>query len=430
MIKKNKLNKIKGGFNYGWIIVIATTMMSGAGAGITSYMMSAFIKPVSEAFSINRAEFSITMTCTNIAAMVFMPIMSDAFKRFPLKRIVFIASLASASSLFCFSSATKIWMFYPLSVVCGICQCCISSIPLVILISNWFSEKRGFVTAITFSGGALLSMLLMPTLNRVIGDFGWRYGYRMLSIIFACLTIPTILFLVKEKPQDVNLLQHEKNNNNYNKANNDKKGYTRSQAIKTSGFWIFSAAIFLISLTSRGAQQHLMPFWSDLGCSAGYTAWLNSIMMGVGIVSKTLLGMVYDKFGLRKASIFICIVSFSAFALLIITSSGVLLLAGAIVFGFASAIQILPATHMVNMLFGDRDYSSLYAITTMVFFCGVSIGTPLTALSFVHTGSYITAWYSYAGLTAIILTLMLVSIKKVREQRAAILGENNLAELK
>lgn len=427
--KKDIFMREKKGFYYGWIIVLATTMLSGAGAGITSYMMSAFIKPVSEALNINRAEFSVTMTCTNVAAMLFMPIMSVVFKKFPLKRVVFIGSSISAVSLFCFSLVTKIWMFYPLAVTCGICQCSISSIPLVILISNWFEEKRGLVTAITFSGGALLSMLLMPTLNRVIVDFGWRYGYRMLSIIFVCLTIPTILFLVKEKPEGINQLRNEKTNDSDIKATYERKGFTRSQAIRTSGFWIFSAAIFIIALTSRGAQQHLMPFWSDLGCSAGYTAWLSSIMMGVGILSKALLGIIYDKLGLKKASIFICTISFSAFLLLIIANSGTLILASAIVFGFASAIQILPATHMVNMLFGDRDYSSLYAITTMAFFSGVSIGTPLAALSFVRAGSYLATWYLYAGLTVIILALMLVAIKKAKQQRAAILGETNLPEL-
>ena len=416
-------------FFYGWIIVFAATLLSGAGAGIISFMMSAFIKPVSEALGVDRATFSTALTSTALAAMLFLPLTSRVFKRFPLKKVVLNCLLGIGMSLFGFSFITEMWMFYPLYIICGICQNSISSIPLVILLSNWFSEKQGLATAITFSGGGLMSMLFMPVLNRVIENEGWRFGYVMLAITFAILTIPTILFLIKEKPQDMGLMPLGATSSESKNNQPDKKGYTSKQAIRTSAFWIFCITIFLFSLSSRGAEQHLMSFWSDLGSSPEHTAMLYSVMMGVGIAGKTLLGIIYDKFGLRKASVFICTVCISAYLMFVVSDSGSFLLAGAVVFGLSSAIQILPATYMVNKLFGDRDYSTLYAYTTMFFFFGSSVGVIFSALTYDNYGSYLRAWYIYALLTIVILILMLVSIKKAKEQRALILGETYLPEL-
>ncbi len=53
------------------------------------------------------------------------------------------------------SFARSLVVFYVLSALCGFFSCFMNAVPIVILTSNWFVEKRGVATSISFSGMGL-----------------------------------------------------------------------------------------------------------------------------------------------------------------------------------------------------------------------------------------------------------------------------------
>lgn len=418
---------------YAFVQLAAATLLSAAGAGLLSYVSGSFIKPISEAFEASRAGFSGSITVTTVAAMIFLPIMGRVFKKHRLKSIVLPACITAIVMLICSSMVNEMWMFYPLAAVNGVCQCCISAMPIVILTSNWFAKKKGLVSSIAFSGGGLMSMLFSPMLNHVIESAGWQAGYRVLAIVFAVITIPTLLFVVKESPAEVGMLPYgiEQNNDSKQPAELPQAtGYLFSQAVKTRGFWMYCAAIFLIALTSRGAQQHLISFWSDAGYTYTFSAMLYSITMGTGIVGKIVLGEAYDRLGIKKAGGLICGVAILSYILLCFSgASDMVALSSAVLIGASSAIQIAPATYGVNKMFGDKDYSSNYGLTTTFFYMGASLGALIPAGIFDRFCTYEFAWYLFAGITLLIFALLVWSYITTRSERIKLLGENDVAEM-
>lgn len=389
---------------YGWIIVICCMLLS-ASSGIISGVLSAFFKPVSERLQVSRSAFSLTSTVINLTIMLTMPIVAKTLKRVPLKRTIILSASICSLCIFCLSFMKALPGFYVLSAICGFFSCFMNAVPIVILTSNWFIEKRGIATSIAFSGMGLSSMLLTPVVARLIEVVSWQTAYRVVGIAFFLLSVPSTLLLVYETPT----LRGEKplgfKENSADTAAN-LEGFAHDQIFRLKSFWCFAAAILLIPLTSYGIQQHAISYWSDLGYSATQAASWYSLMMAVGIASKASMGAVYEKFKIKKATAFVCLTAALSYILLLYCEKPVILLTTVVLFGVSSGIQITPPTYVTNQLFGNRDYSTNYATITMIYYMGIAVGVPFAGFCYDYFHSYRPAWYLYSFLMLTVLALV------------------------
>lgn len=72
----------------------------------------------------------------------------------------------------------------------------------MMLINNWFEEKRGLATSIAVSGISGGGALLSPLVNRLIKNVGWRTSYRVYALIILALAVIFGFFLIYLKPED------------------------------------------------------------------------------------------------------------------------------------------------------------------------------------------------------------------------------------
>ncbi|MDD5953780.1 MAG: MFS transporter [Firmicutes bacterium] len=389
-------------------------MLLSASGGIISGVLSTFIKPVSEQLQVSRAEFSLTSTVINLTIMLIMPFVAKILKCVPLKRTIIFSACISGTAIFCFSFAKNLAEFYLLSAICGFFSCFMNAVPIVILTSNWFREKRGVATSISFSGMGLSSMLLSPIAASVIEAYSWQTAYRVVGISFLLLSVPSSVFLIREKPQEIGLEPL-----GGQQAGQEKicfEGFEHRQVIRMKSFWLFAAAIALIPLTSYGVQQHAISYWSDLGYSATKAASWYSVMMAIGIVSKASMGAVYEKWKIRKASAFVCLAACASYILMIFCANPVALVLMVVLFGISSGIQITPPTYITNRLFGDRDYSMNYGTITMIYYLGMACGVPFSAFCYDRFHSYLPAWCIYSVLMLAVLVLIFKAERCARKE--------------
>ena len=167
----------------------------------------------------------------------------------------------------------------------------------------------------------------------------------------------------------------------------------------------------------------MVTFWTDLGIDGETAALLFSITNGIGILSKALMGGVYDRFGVKKASAFCCLLTFISFVCLPMSKSMVFAGASAVFFGLGSGIQIAPPTAMTNALFGDLDYSANYSVVTLIYFVGIAIGNLISAMLYDNFGSYNPAWILYAVMIVVTFGLWITAERVAESERRKILGE-------
>ena len=95
------------------------------------------------------------------AAMMVTALLSGRiFSRFAVKQVMKVSSIALTVSFFCYSLASSIWVFYLISAVLGLALGTVHMVPLSILLSNWFHEKRGFALGLALQDTGLAKNLI------------------------------------------------------------------------------------------------------------------------------------------------------------------------------------------------------------------------------------------------------------------------------
>jgi len=409
---------------YGWAIVLGCMMLS-AGGGILSSVISVFTKPVSEALGVDRSLFTLYTTINLLATMLVLPAAPNLFKKLRFKTLVLSGAFVTGAAIFCFSFAENVYAFYVISAVAGVGACFMNAVPIVILTSNWFVKSRGIATSISFSGMGISSICLAPIVSRAIIGFGWETAYRIVAIAFWIFTMPTVCFLIREKPEDMGLKAYGEGEEDPEESSKESAGvgFTRSQTIKTKAFFLFATGIFLSSLVSYGVLQHFVPYLTDIGFDPTKAAGWFSVITIVMTISKAITGRLYEKFGIRRASLMLSVMLCLSLLVFGLAENRFYLITFILLFGMSSGIQIVPPTYMTNMFFGNKDYSANYGLVTTIYYCGMAAGIQLSSFSFDRFKSYLPVWLLYAVLTIVMLLLWLTARKVAIVERKQLLNE-------
>ena len=395
---------------YGWSVVLGCAVVCGCNIGVLSNTVGVFLKPVSMELGVSRSQIALYSSIFSMVGMLAAPFQGRLMERYSLKKLMVSGAAVGGACLFGYSFAPGLWFFYANAVLCGLVFGFSNLIPVNKILSNWFTKKKGTAVGFALAGSGLMAMVVTPVLSRIVADYGWRNGYRFIGCLYLLLMVPVILFVIKESPGDGKAAAKEDRKAAKTDTKADinpdiKTGLTRAQAMGTRRFWLVLAALVLASSVAMGIQQHMIAYLTDMGYGAQYASGIYSLSMGVLMAGKVILGTLYDRLGIRGASIYIC--------LALAASLGFLIMAGlpgapylfAAAFGLANAIQSIPATCLVTRFFGTREFTSIYGICNAGNMAGIALGTSMSAWIYDASGSYAIAWYFYLVLSAVIFLL-------------------------
>ena len=241
---------------YGWVIVAVSTLALVISNGLTIGGFPPFYKPIREEFVLlgavdaARAETFIA----NGANIVFL--MSGVFSllggwlltRIRLKTLMLLGCVMLGSGLVLHSQATTTELVYLSRFLMGASLGFVGVTPNVVLVSNWFSVGRGTALGIVLTGtslgGSVVSLLAGP----LIANYGWRNAMFALSLLVWFVLLPTILLLVREKPEREwsAVAAPGAVEESESVTATDPDGMTFGQAVRTPIFWAFAACAALV----------------------------------------------------------------------------------------------------------------------------------------------------------------------------------------
>lgn len=406
---------------YGWVIVFACMLLAAASTGLLSYLNPLFVTTVTEELGISRATFMVYQTFSTIATVITMPLASSFSKKIPLKPMIIVGAFCGAAAHLCYSLAENVTLFYVGGGLAGIATCLYGSIPIAVLTTNWFYEKKGVATGIAFAGTGVACSLLSPVLSSVIANFGWRFGYRLIAILILCFVLPVTLLLIRVTPEEMGLAPYGQENRGGGKAA-PKQGFSKKQVFQTRSFWVFALSIFLFGSVTAPAQQQLVAYWTSEGNTAAFAASMYSVVMFVAIFAKVFLGTVYDRTSVAKGTVAVGSLAFLSYVTLLLLPKGYPVVIPAALFGVTTSIQVLVGTYVVNRLFGDKEYPFVYGIITPVLYAGVAVGSPLSASIYDCFGNYRLLWMVCAAVFAVAVGAVVLADRISRQEYTKILG--------
>ena len=190
---------------YGWFIVAASFMVMFCTIGIVNNCSGLYIKPVCDDMGFSRGAMGVNMTILSICQMLVALFGGKIFVKFDVKKIMRISSILLAVGYFSYSLATSLPVFYLISVVVGFAMGGTTTMPLSLLIGNWFHQRRGFAVGVAFMGSGIGGMLFNSLAGQLITVFGWRATYCTLGIIAFVVLVPVCWLVIRTKPADMGL---------------------------------------------------------------------------------------------------------------------------------------------------------------------------------------------------------------------------------
>ncbi|WP_371297976.1 MFS transporter [Paraeggerthella sp.] len=93
-----------------------------------------------------------------------------------------VTVLTSSLVLVGLSFITAAWQLYALCVVAGMVVVAGTRLLVSVVISNWFTLKRGLAVSIALSGSGLGGVVLSPATSAMIEASGWRAAFLLLAV--------------------------------------------------------------------------------------------------------------------------------------------------------------------------------------------------------------------------------------------------------
>lgn len=398
--------------NYYIVILICCCLLTGLVHGLEGGTSGSFYKPIADDLNLSISSISLYVTLKGISMVLFTPLANKFIRRYKLNLVLSLSILIYIGALFGLSISNNLYQIYSFAIVMGLGASFLSTIIVPYLINNWFFEKQGLVLGIAFGFSGLTGALLGPIISSHIASFGWRSGYRLLTLIIGSVLLPLILFLVKENPNNTfkaYKIKTVSTKNNQPIDENVLRQYLLSKSFRYS--FLFGVSLAL----SNGILFNLPTYARSIGQSLEIGALATSLTLLGATIGKVLFGHLNDKL---KASYVVLVASISGAVGLIFIylfgSNTILLLLGSLLYGAIVSLMTLEPPIIVKQVFGEHYYYDLFVYINMATQLFYALGPTIYALIFDSFNSYFFSFLLCLIFTILSFPLCYMSIKTAR----------------
>lgn len=192
-------------FYYGWVIVgIAFVTMAIGVTARTAF--SLLLPPLIDEFGWDRGLVAGAFSFGFLVSATLSPIAGRIMDRYGPRIVIESGVCLMAGGLLMAPAIAKPWQLYAtLGVLVGSGANLMSFTAQSLFLPNWFLRRRGLAISIAFSGVGVGAIVLLPWLQMIIGQHGWRASCQALGLLVLFALVPLNL-LVRRRPEDIGLL--------------------------------------------------------------------------------------------------------------------------------------------------------------------------------------------------------------------------------
>lgn len=390
------------------MIVAVATLALVVSNGLSIGGIPVFYKSIREDFvasgavAANQAESFIAFgaSLTFFFSGVISPVAGWLLQKFSLKKLMLAGCVMLGSGLIIHALANSAPAVYAARIMMGISLGFVGVLPSVVLVSNWFPDRRGTALGILLTGTSVGGVVIPPLATPLIGLYGWRTAMILVSLIVWLVLAPALLLLVKDRPDE--LIGSAESSDEKSSA-----GIPFSRAVRTPLFWILALAAALIFYPIFVTSQQLILQTAKIG----FTPWQGSLVLSalfaVSVLGKFLFGYLSDRFQPTHV-VLVCTAMMFGSTLLLINLNATTALLFLVPFGLGYGGAFVLIQRLVADLFGDRDYPKILGTITICETLGAVFGGTATGwLADRHGGDYTVGFYGVIVATGSALALMI-----------------------
>jgi MFS family permease len=296
-----------------------------------------------------------------------------------------------------------------------------------LFLPNWFVRRRGLAMSVAFSGVGVGSIIVLPWLQTLIGDGGWRTACWRLGILVLALLAPLNL-LLRRRPEDLGFAPDGDRSDGTSTVNVPTANvvdpawvaveWTLGRARRTARFGWMALGYLCGLFAWYAVQVHQTKYLVEIGFSPAHASWALGFVSLAGVPGQIALGFLSDRIGRE----WVWTVGSLGFALCFLALLGLrhvptppllyLMVAsqGMLGYGLTSVIGAIPAE-----IFQGPHYGTIFGTLMLAAIGGGAIGPWVTGVLHDATGSYTLAFCIAIGCSVLsAAAIWLASPRQVR----------------
>lgn len=403
---------------FGWNIVAASALLTLLTVGMRMGI-GPFFLPMAEDLGFSRSLLAgivaIGMLCYGLA----MPLAGMLVARYGTKFVLLTGTLIVMLSVIWTIYARSPWSFFlAFGVFMSAGLAFTSPVAVTPVISRWFIRQRGMALFFLSTGSMAGIAVMTPILTLAIKTVGWQTTLLWFAILFAVVTLPIALFVMRENaPEGADQLKTVTKNASdrvtASRTHAQHASMTFSQAIRTLPFIQICLGLFTCGFSMNLLGTHGMPMLMDHGFDAMTSSYGIGMIGFVAIFSTLVLGRLADKIPRKYIlSTIYLIRGLGFFALLIVGTHYELYIAAAIG-GIVWAGSIAMSSAILADVYGVKLVGILYGWAYVSHQVGAMISSWLGGWGYEAFGTH---WVAF-GMAGVLLLMAAAISMRLPAQR-------------
>lgn len=413
--------------NYKWVIVAACFVMIFAGLGFASGTKGLFLAPVTEALGIKRSMYALNDSLRFLTTAVLNLLFGALVMKFGPRKLITAGFMMIMFAMLAYSFAENVYMIYLGGTLLGMGLAFTGTTMVGYVVNIWCKENRGTVMGVILCANGLGSALAAQILTPIIyteDPFGYRNAYRLIALMLFVIAV-AIAAVFRDAPKEAQGLPQV---GKKKPKGNIWVGISLKEALKKPYFYLCILCVFLTGLILQSATGVSAAHFKDVGLDPSFIAVEVSVHALALAAFKFLVGVLYDKKGLRCTMLICDTAAVVMSGLLAAATTGLFGQMLAMSYGVISSLALPLETIMLPLivtdLFGEKEYPKLLGIIVSVNTAGYALGAPLSNLCFDLLGSYQPVFLLYMGLMAGVAALFMAVLSMAKKQREQILAQS------
>ena len=311
-------------------------------------------------------------------------------------------------------AVTQLWQYVLILILVNIFGNGFGFVGGTAILSNWFPRKKGLAMGWATIGFQASPVLMLPTFSWVMHRFNLRIAYQTVG---ACLLVMLLvcIFLVKSDPEEhgcapdndwTHTLEEFKVLHEKAVAYERNHHLTTAQLLKTKQMWQIGVVNGLVQMAITVLIVQFIPNMIACGFSASTSTAIYSVASILGGVGSYLWGLLDQKVGVKKATVWMCLMHAIAGAAFAVAAGHLIKgpavpLFGAFIVGSILGVSSNYVGSFTATVFGRYGYARAFGLVYMVVCALRSAGYALIGVVQTATGSY-TLSYWIAGILSLL----------------------------
>ena len=396
---------------YAWLRLVLTVIL-GTVACVGNWSVVVALPTIEVEFDTLRGGASLPYTCTMLGFAFGGVAMGRLADRFTIVVPVLIGAFILCLGYMLAAFTTSIWQFALVYAFIGIGSAA-GFAPLISDLSHWFRKRRALAVAFAASGSYLAGTVWPLVIEHFQTTQGWRPTHIGIGIFAPLVMIPIGLAL-KRRPANTAIAQAEA----ATEAARVELGL-KPNVLQA----VLVVAGFACCMAMSMPQVHIVAYCGDLGYGVAVGTQILSLMLGLGVVSRLVSGVVADRIG--AGPMLILGSSMQAAALLLYlffnSQSSLYVISG--LFGLFQGGIVPMYAVIIRQFLPPREAGTRIGLVLMATVLGMACGGLLSGMIFDASGSYRLAFlhgFLWNGVNLALVSWLILWPKARQRRRAAL----------